>query len=35
VVEQNVSLALKHAAYGYVLENGLIALDIRRRRSMT
>jgi branched-chain amino acid transport system ATP-binding protein len=25
VVEQNVSLALKHASYGYVLENGRIA----------
>ena len=27
VVEQNVSLALKHAAYGYVLENGAVVLE--------
>ena len=27
VVEQNVKLALKHASYGYVLENGRIALQ--------
>lgn len=27
VVEQNVSLALKHAAYGYVIEAGRIALE--------
>ncbi len=27
VVEQNVSLALKHAAYGYVLENGRLASE--------
>ena len=27
VVEQNVSLALKHAAYGYVLENGAVVLQ--------
>ena len=27
VVEQNVSLALKHVAYGYVLENGRITLE--------
>jgi branched-chain amino acid transport system ATP-binding protein len=27
VVEQNVSLALKHAAYGYILENGAVALE--------
>ena len=27
VVEQNVSLALKHAAYGYILENGTVALE--------
>jgi branched-chain amino acid transport system ATP-binding protein len=27
VVEQNVSLALKHAAYGYVLENGVVVLQ--------
>jgi branched-chain amino acid transport system ATP-binding protein len=26
VVEQNVSLALKHATYGYVLENGVVVL---------
>jgi branched-chain amino acid transport system ATP-binding protein len=27
VVEQNVSLALKHASYAYVIENGSIALE--------
>ena len=27
VVEQNVSLALKHAAYGYILENGTVVLE--------
>jgi branched-chain amino acid transport system ATP-binding protein len=27
VVEQNVSLALKHASYGYILENGTVALE--------
>ena len=27
VVEQNVSLALKHAAYGYILENGAVVLE--------
>ncbi|MES1155645.1 MAG: ABC transporter ATP-binding protein [Pseudorhodoplanes sp.] len=27
VVEQNVALALKHAAYGYILENGAVALE--------
>lgn len=27
VVEQNVALALKHAAYGYVLENGRVAVE--------
>jgi branched-chain amino acid transport system ATP-binding protein len=27
VVEQNVSLALKHAAHGYVLENGVVVLQ--------
>ncbi len=27
VVEQNVALALRHAAYGYILENGVISLE--------
>jgi branched-chain amino acid transport system ATP-binding protein len=27
VVEQNVSLALKHAGYGYILENGTVVLE--------
>jgi branched-chain amino acid transport system ATP-binding protein len=27
VVEQNVSLALKHAGYGYILENGSVVLE--------
>jgi branched-chain amino acid transport system ATP-binding protein len=27
VVEQNVSLALKHAGYGYILENGRVVLE--------
>ncbi len=27
VVEQNVTLALKHASYGYVLENGSVVLE--------
>ena len=27
VVEQNVSLALKHAAHGYILENGVVVLE--------
>jgi branched-chain amino acid transport system ATP-binding protein len=27
VVEQNVSLALKHAGYGYILENGAVVLQ--------
>jgi branched-chain amino acid transport system ATP-binding protein len=27
VVEQNVSLALKHARYGYILENGAVVLE--------
>jgi branched-chain amino acid transport system ATP-binding protein len=29
VVEQNVALALRHAAYGYILENGVISLEGR------
>ena len=27
IVEQNVALALKHATYGYVIENGVIVLE--------
>jgi branched-chain amino acid transport system ATP-binding protein len=27
VVEQNVTLALRHGSYGYILENGAITLD--------
>ena len=33
VVEQNVSLALKHASYGYILENGARGAGRRGRRA--
>ncbi len=27
IVEQSVTLALRHASYGYILENGAVALE--------